>query len=31
MAALTGFVDGLIIGRKRDAMQNEADPNTKIN
>ena len=31
MAALTGFVDGLIIGRYRDAMRNEADPNTKIN
>lgn len=31
MAALTEFVDGLIIGRYRDAMRNEADPNTEIN
>jgi len=31
MAALTEFVDGLIIGRYRDAMRNEADSNTKIN
>lgn len=31
MAVLTGFVDWLIIGRFRDAMRNEADPNTKIN
>ena len=31
MAALTMFVDELIIGRYRDAMRNEADPNTKIN
>ena len=31
MAALTEFVDGLIIGRYRDAMPNEADPNTEIN
>lgn len=31
MAALAEFVDGLIIGRYRNAMQNETDPNTKIN
>lgn len=31
MAALTEFVDGLIIGRYRNAMQNGTDPNTKIN